>query len=97
MSSREIVWEIPEGLYGELMWAQKELAYPNMIELVSQAVQRYLAEIKHDAWLSEFYQLQKLVRASGGFNLGETKEEVINKLREQRRQLFEEDYAHLYR
>jgi len=97
MSSREIVWEIPERLYGELMWAQKELAYPNLIALVSQAVQRYLAEIKHETWLREFRQLQQQVRATGGFGLGETKEEVINKLREQRRQIFEEDYAHLYR
>ena len=97
MSSREITWEIPEGLYGELTWAQEELAYPNMIALVSQAVQRYLAEIKHDSWLKEFNHLQRLVRASGGLGLGETKEEVINKLREQRRQIFEEDYEHLYR
>ena len=97
MSSREIVWEIPEGLYGELMRAQKELAYPNMISLVSQAVQRYLSEIKRDAWLGEFHNLQKLVRASGGLNIGETKEETISKLREQRRQIFEEDYADLYR
>lgn len=97
MSSREIVWKIPEGLYGELIWAQKELAYPNLIALVSQAVQRYLADIKHDSWIREFHQLQRLVRTSGGFGLGETKEEVMNKLREQRQQIFEEDYAHLYR
>lgn len=97
MSSREIVWEIPEGLYSELTWAQKELSYPNLIALVTQAVQRYLSEIKHDAWLKEFRQLQQLVRASGGFGLGETKEEVIDKLREQRREIFEEDYADLYR
>jgi hypothetical protein len=97
MSSREIVWEIPEGLYGELMWAQKELSYPNLIALVTQAVQRYLSEIKHDAWLKEFRQFQQLVRAAGGFGLGETKEEVIDKLREQRREIFEEDYADLYR
>ena len=97
MPSREIVWEIPERLYGELIWAQKELAYPNIIALVSQAVQRYLSDIKHDSWIRDFHELQRLVRASGGFDLGETKEEVIDKLREQRRQIFEEDYAHLYR
>ena len=96
MSSREIVWEVPEGLYRELEWAQKELSYPNLIALVSQAVQRYLAEVRHEAWWREFRQLQQQVRATGGFGLGETKEEVIANLREQRRQIFEAEYAHLY-
>ena len=96
MSSREIVWKIPEGLYHELEWAQQELSYPNLIALVSQAVQRYLAEVRHEAWWHEFRQLQQQVRATGGFGLGETKEEVIAKLREQRRQIFEAEYAHLY-
>jgi hypothetical protein len=97
MPSKEIVWRIPEGLYHELEWAQKELDYPNLISLVAQAVQRFLAEIKQDAWLKQFRQLQKMVRASGGLGLGETKNEVIAKLREQRLQIFEEEYAHLYR
>ena len=96
MSSQEIVWEVPEGLYHELEWAQKELSYPNLVALVSQAVQRYLAEIHHEAWLREFRQLQQHVRATGGLDLGETKEEVIANLREQRRQIFEAEYAHLY-
>lgn len=97
MSSREIVWEVPEGLYRELMWAKEELSYPDLIALVSQAVQRYLAEIRHETWWREFRQLQQQVRASGGLGLGETKEEVIARLREQRRQIFEAEYAHLYR
>lgn len=96
MSSREIIWEVPEGLYRELEWAQKELSYPNLIALVSQAVQRYLAEVRHEAWWREFRHLQQQVRATGGFGLGETKEEVIANLREQRRQIFEAEYAHLY-
>jgi hypothetical protein len=41
--------------------------------------------------------LQKQVRAAGGFQLGNTKEEVIAKLREQRQEIFEAEYAHLYR
>ncbi len=96
MSSREIVWEVPEGLYRELVQAQQELAYPDLIAFVSQAVQRYLAEIKYESWWQDFRQLQQRVRASGGFRLGETKEEVIARLREQRREIFDADYAHLY-
>jgi len=96
MASTEIVWEVPEPLYHELVTAQQELAFPSLVDLVAQAVQRYLAEIQRQAWQQEFRELQKQVRARGGLDLGATKEEVIAKLREQRRQLFEAEYAHLY-
>ncbi len=96
MASQEIVWQVPEELYRELIQAQQELAYPDLTALVSQAVQRYLAEIRYEDWGQEFRQLQQQVRATGGLGLGETKEQVIAKLREQRRQIFESDYAHLY-
>jgi hypothetical protein len=94
--SEEIVWKVPENLYRELVWAQQELEYPNLNDFIVQAVQRRLAEIKYDAWQREFRKLQKQVHASGGFGLGETKEEVITNLRKIRRQIFEEDYADLY-
>ena len=96
MSSRAVTWEVPEGLYRELLWAQEEFAYPNLLDLISQAVQRRLAEMRREAWQREFRLLQQQVRAAGGFGLGETKDEVIANLREVRRQIFEEEYAHLY-
>lgn len=94
--SQEIVWKVPENLYRELVWAQQELEYPDVVDLILQAVQRRLAEIRHETWQRDFRQLQQQIRASGGFGLGETKEEVITNLREIRRQLVEEEYAHLY-
>jgi hypothetical protein len=96
MSSQEITWKIPENLYRELLWAQEELAYPSLLDFISQAVQRRLAEIRREAWQREFRQLQRQVRATGGFGLGETKDEMIANLREHRRHIFEEEYAHLY-
>jgi len=96
MSSQEITWQVPESLYRELLWAQKELAYPSPLDLISQAVQRRLAEIRREAWRREFRLLQQQVRAAGGFGMGETKEKVIENLREIRRQIFAEEYAHLY-
>lgn len=95
--AQEIVWEVPEKLYSELVWAQQELEYPNMIDFIGQAVQRRLAEIKYEAWQRDLRQLQKQIHASGGFGLGETKEEVITNLRKIRKQIFEEEYADLYR
>ncbi|MCE7979745.1 MAG: hypothetical protein DYG89_01020 [Caldilinea sp. CFX5] len=97
MSSTEIVWDVPENLYQDLVKAQHDLAFQNPVDLIAQAVKRYLAEIEHQSWEQEFRTFQKQVRMAGGFRLGETKEEVINNLREQRRQIFEAEYAHLYR
>jgi hypothetical protein len=96
MSNKAISFEVSESLYKELEWAQKELSYPDINGLVAQAVQRYIAEIHHETWWREFRQLQQQVRSTGGFKLGETKEEIINKLREQRRQIFESEYANLH-
>jgi hypothetical protein len=96
MPTREIVWKVSENLYRELVWAQQELAYPSLPDFISQAVQRRLAEIRCEAWQREFRQLQQDVRATGGFGLGETKDEVIANLRRIRQQIFEEEYAHLY-
>lgn len=97
MSTTSIVWDVPENLYGELLKAQKELAFPRLVDLVSQAVQRYLAEVQNETWQQEFRVFQKQVRADGGFDLGNTKEEIITRLRLQRQELFEAEYAHLYR
>lgn len=97
MSTTTVVWEVPENLYGELVKAQTELAFPNLADFVTQAVQRYLAEIQHEHWQQEFRDFQKQVRVAGGFNLGTTKEEIIARLREQRQEIFETEYAHLYR
>ncbi len=93
MSTQEIVWEIPDGLYRELAWAQKELAFPDLRDFISQAVQRRLAELRHEAWQREFRQLQQSVAATGGFRLGDSKNEVIANLREIRQQIFEAEYV----
>jgi hypothetical protein len=96
MAQKEIVWKVSDTMYDEMTQAQKELSFPNLMDLVSQAVQRYLAEVRHETWWQEFRKLQQQVRASGGFQLGQTKEEIITNLREQRRQIFESDYANMY-
>ena len=96
MAIREVVWKVSDTMYDEMTQVQKELSFPNLKDLISLAVQRYLAEIRHEIWWIEFRKLQQQVHASGGFNLGQTKEEIIANLREQRHQIFESDYANMY-
>lgn len=96
MAQKEIVWQVSDTMYKELKQVQQELSFPSLLDLLNQAVQRYLAEVRHETWQQEFRQLQRQVRASGWFQLGQSKEEIINRLREQRRQIFDSDYADLY-
>jgi len=97
MELKQIVWNVPDTLYQELVQAQHELEYPNLADFVGQAVQRRLSDIKTEAWQRKFKQFQKQFHAAGGFGLGETKDEVISNLRKIREQVFEEEYADLYR
>lgn len=96
MAQKEVVWQVSDAMYDEMTQAQRELSFPSLMDLIAQAVQRYLAEVQHENWQQEFRSLQQQVRNSGGFQLGQTKENVIAHLREQRRQLFESDYADMY-
>ncbi|MGE5342269.1 MAG: hypothetical protein ACM3SY_12405 [Candidatus Omnitrophota bacterium] len=36
--TQEIVWEVPENLYREIVWAQQELGYPNVVDYIGKAV-----------------------------------------------------------
>ena len=96
MALRKIIWKVSDTMYDEMTQVQNELSFPNIMDLLSQAVQRYLAEVRRETWWQEFRKLQQQVRATGGFQLGQTKEEVIANLRKQRRQIFESDYANMY-
>ena len=94
--SKAIHWEVPESLYGELVWAQEQLGYPNVVDFVLQAVQRRVAETKHEVWRHDLRQLQHDIRTNGGLALGDTKDEVVARLRETRQEVFQEEYASLY-
>ena len=96
MGAHTIVWNVSDALYQEITQIQETLAFSQPTDVIMQAVQRYAAEVRHAVWRSEFRQLQQQVRANGGFRLGDTKEEIIEALREQRREIFEAEYADLY-
>lgn len=96
MALHEIIWNVSDTFYHEMTRTQEMLAFPRLTDMLTQAVQRYLAEVRQETWRSEFRRLQQQVRESGGFRLGETKDDVMATLREQRRELFAADYADMY-
>ncbi len=48
-------------------------------------------------WQEGLAQLQASIAAHGGLNVGETTEEIVEHMRRIRHEIFEEEYAHLYR
>ena len=96
MDQKEIVLKIPNTLYEEILQAQNKLSFPDITDLVRQAIQHYLVEAKNWAWREDFIKLQQSVIETGGFNLGKSKEEIISNLREQRQEIFETEYENMY-
>jgi hypothetical protein len=49
------------------------------------------------SWREELAALQASVAAHGGLNVGETTEEIVEHMRRTRREVWDAEYAHLYR
>ena len=49
------------------------------------------------AWLHGWAELRSLIEQEGGLQVGATKEEIVEKMRQTRYEIFEAEYAHLYR
>lgn len=47
MAQKEIVWHISDAMYNEMTQAQRELSFLSLMDLLTLAVQRYLAEVQH--------------------------------------------------
>jgi len=100
MSTKQILVKVSGELYDEMMRAKRELSFPSLTDFVREAIEDKLKEIKHQAYRRELQKLRQGIQERGGLKamgLGETKEEIIASLRRTRQQIFEEEYAHLYR
>ncbi len=49
------------------------------------------------SWREELAALQASIAAHGGLNVGETTEEIVEHMRRTRREVWDAEYAHLYR
>jgi len=74
---------------------------PSLDEFARQAIEDKLERLeRQQAYRRELEKLRQGIREAGGLKalgLGETKEEIIESLRRTRQEIFEEEYAHLYR
>ncbi len=92
MNAQEVTIQLPANVYAEIQsLAAEEQSDPVAVisRLVSIASQRR-------AWLRDLAALREQIRQDGGLQVGSSKDEVIERLRRTRREIFAAEYAHLY-
>ena len=88
-----VTLELPVQAYRDLqVLAQAEQKAPDevIVQLVKTARQQ-------TAWNDELAALRQQITQDGGLNVGATRDEVVENLRRTRQEIFEAEYAHLYR
>lgn len=93
MDTTTVTIQLPAHLYAEL----QSLAADEQIDPV-EVIAKLVAMVRQRrAWLRDLAALREQIRQNGGLHVGTTKDEVVEQLRQTRREIFETEYAHLYR
>jgi hypothetical protein len=93
MNTRVVTIQLPEKLYDEL----QSLADEEQAEMVDVIDRLVTTASLHRAWLRDLKALREQIRQEGGLQVGSSKDDVVERLRQTRRTIFEAEYAHLYR
>ncbi len=84
--------ELPTKLYTNL-----ESLAENDDQDITALLEQWVKEAQRQRWIQGWQELRDLIREEGGLDVGETKEEIVAHMRKTRQEIFEEEYAHLYR
>jgi hypothetical protein len=85
---------------GQLREAGPVYTAVNIEQLKAEIIAEVLAELSPPellSWREGLAQLQASIAEHGGLNVGETTEEIVEHMRRVREEIFEAEYAHLYR
>ena len=93
MESPLVTIQIPAKLHSELQSLAEE-EHTSPAEVIEQLLA--MSRQRRD-WLRDLTALREQIQRDGGLQIGKTKEAVVEQMRETRRQIFETEYAHLYR
>jgi len=93
MNTKTVTLQLPANLYEQL----RELAAAEQIEPEELLSHLVSAAYQQRGWLRDLVALREQIRRDGGLQVGLTKADVIERLRQTRREIFEAEYAHLYR
>lgn len=93
MDRPTVTVELPPELYADLEALASEDQI-NPVEMIAR-----LLTIAHDRrrWRRELTALREQIARDGGLQVGTTRDEVVERLRQTRHAIFETEYAHLYR
>jgi hypothetical protein len=90
---KSVTLQLPKSLYAEL----ESLASDEQADMVEMLTRWAKLARQRRTWLQGWQDLQELIRQEGGLQVGATREEVVEQMRKTRREIFEAEYAHLYR
>lgn len=93
MNTEVVTLQLPASLYEKL----QTLATEEHTDPVGVIAQLITNAYQQRGWLQELTTLRQQIQQQGGLQLGSTKEEVVAQLRQTRQEIFETEYAHLYR
>jgi hypothetical protein len=93
MDTETITLELPAQVYTDL----QSLAMDQETDPAEMVARLIATARQHRAWLRDLTALREQIRQEGGLQVGVTKQEVVERLRQTRREIFEAEYAHLYR
>jgi hypothetical protein len=92
MMETTVTLQLPSKLYDELqLLATEERSDP--VEVIGRLV---AMASRRRAWLRDLEDLREEIRRDGGLQVGTTRDKVVERLRQTRREIFEAEYAHLY-
>ena len=90
---KTVTLELPASLHADL----QALAVEEQTNLVEMLAQRVKLTRQRRGWVRGWKELQALVEQEGGLQVGTTREAVVEQMRKTRQEIFEAEYAHLYR
>jgi hypothetical protein len=93
MDTRTVTLELPDQLYTDL----QSLAAENRVGLIEMLTRWATLSRQRRTWLRGWEELGELVRQDEGLQVATTKEEIVEQMRKTRHEIFEAEYAHLYR
>lgn len=103
MKSKRVTLTLPIDLYNKSKKLTKAGIFHNLSELFRTAIKEEVEDIslllevkdKKKQWIEGLMEIRKEIKKAGGYN--KTKEQVIQRLREIREEIWQQEYAYRYR
>lgn len=93
MNTELVSLQLPASLYEKL----QTIAISENTDVVGAITQFVATANQKKSWLQDLANLRQQIQTEGGLQLGNTKEAIVAKLHQKRQEIFDAEYAHLYR